>query len=220
MRGSHALNVEIDSAAIEMFIRCAANNIGIFKDFLQKYCQEFDVFQTQVSKKVLSNTQSTAKVAEEVIAEAFTPLHDRVINLALPRRDRKGSKRMRLKIIIAILQLIIEDADSSSQAGIHLNIIKSKLDTLCSEWKEDQIGISNLTQELGLLHLREENRETGTNFIPLFYFDKANKKLLVLEPTIYVVKEYNDSLLSDIVDELTENVKGELRMKQEKISLT
>lgn len=220
VRGSHALNVEIDSAAIEMFIRCAANNIGIFKDFLQKYCQEFDVFQTQVSKKVLSNTQSTAKVAEEVIAEAFTPLHDRVINLALPQRDRKGSKRMRLKIIIAILQLIIEDADSSSQAGIHLNIIKSKLDTLCSEWKEDQIGISNLTQELGLLHLREENRETGTNFIPLFYFDKANKKLLVLEPTIYVVKEYNDSLLSDIVDELTENVKGELRMKQEKISLT
>ena len=84
-----------------------------------------------------------SKSCRKVIAEAFTPLHDRVINLALPQRDRKGSKRMRLKIIIAILQLIIEDADSSSQAGIHLNIIKSKLDTLCSEWKEDQIGISN-----------------------------------------------------------------------------
>ena len=40
------------------------------------------------------------------------------------------------------------------------------------------------------------------NFIPLFYFDKANKKLLILEPTIYVIKEYNESLLTDIADEL------------------
>lgn len=65
------------------------------------------------------------------------------------------------------------------------------------------------------MHLREENRQTKTNFIPLFYFDKANKKLLVLEPTIYVIKQYNESLLIDIADELEKNVKNP--SKQERI---
>ncbi len=65
-----------------------------------------------------------------------------------------------------------------------------------------------------MLHLREENRQTGTNFIPLFYFDKANKKLLVLEPTVYVIKEYNESLLTDISDELEKNVKHSLEYRQ------
>ena len=219
-QGSQALNIEIDSEARAMFIRCAANNIGIFKDFLQKYCQEFSVYQTQTSKKILSNSSSTIKVAEEVIAEAYTPLHDRIINLAIPQRDRKDSKRMRLKIVIAVLRLIVEDADANSKIGIHLNTIKSKLDTLCREWEVDLINISNLTQELGLIHLREENRQTGINFIPLFYFDKANKKLLILEPTVYVLKEYNSSLLSDIADELEKSVKGSSEIEQQTLVMS
>ena len=59
-----------------------------------------------------------------------------------------------------------------------------------------------MTQELGVLHLREENRQTGVNFIPLFYFDKPNKRLLILEPTIYVVKAYDEKLLDGIASEL------------------
>lgn len=133
----------------------------------------------------------------------------------MPQRDRKDSKRMRLKIVIAVLRLIIEDNNGKTQNGIHLNIIKDKLDILCQEWMEDPIGISNLTQELGLIHLREENRQTGVNFISLFYFDKANKKLLVLEPTVYVLKEYNNTLLSDIADELEKNVKCSSEVEQE-----
>lgn len=81
------------------------------------------------------------------------------------------------------------------------------MDSLCSDWGEDPIGISNLTQELGLLYARKENKQTGTNFIPLFYFDKVNKKLLTLEPTVYVIKEYNKNLLKDIIDELEKSIK-------------
>jgi len=220
IRGSRALNIEIDPEAKDMFIRCAAKNIGIFKDFLQKYCQEFAVYQTQASKKMLSNASSTSKVAEEVIAEAFTPLHDRIINLAMPQRNRKETKRMRLKIVITILRLIVEEAVTEIQTGIHLSSIKNKLDILCQTWAEDLIGISNLTQELGLLHLREENRQTGVNFIPLFYFDKANKKLLILEPTVYVLKEYNDALLSEIADELEKSVKSAHEINQQAFTLS
>lgn len=206
-RGAAALNIEIDPEAISTFVRCSAHNIGIFKDFLQKYCQEFSVFQTQESKMRLFGKDSITKVADEVISEAYTPLHDRVVNLAMPQRERKDSKRMRLKIIIAVLQLIIEDESAKTQSGIQSHIIKEKLDSLCSDWGEDPIGISNLTQELGLLYVRKENKQTGTNFIPLFYFDKVNKKLLTLEPTIYVIKEYNKNLLKDIIDELEKSIK-------------
>lgn len=207
-QGAQALNVEIDADARSMFTRCASHNIGIFKDFLQKYCQEFSVYHTQQTRKVLTDIGATSKVAEEVISEAYTPLHDRIINLAMPQRERKESKHMRLKMIIAALRLIVETDASMTQSGIQLSAIKEKLDALCVVWQEDQIGISNLTQELGLLHLREENRQTGTNFIPLFYFDKANKKLLILEPTVYVIKEYNESLLADVADELEKNVRN------------
>lgn len=214
-RGEKALNIEIDSVAKSMFINSAAHNIGVFKDFLQKYCQDFSVYGTQSARKLLAREGSASKVADEVISEAYSPLHDRVVNLAMPQRERKESKRMRLKIIISVLRLIVEDDAVKTQAGIHLSAIKDKLDVLCDMWEEDRIDISNLTQELGVLHLREENRQTKTNFIPLFYFDKANKKLLVLEPTIYVIKQYNESLLIDIADELENNVKNP--SKQERI---
>ena len=127
---------------------------------------------------------------------------------------------MRLKIVIAVLRLIVEDADAKTKIGIHLNTIKSKLDALCQEWEEDLINISNLTQELGLIHLREENRQTGINFIPLFYFDKANKKLLILEPTVYVLKEYNNSLLSDIAGELEKSVKDSSEIEQQTLVMS
>lgn len=218
-KGEKALNISIDADTQALFMRCSAHNIGVFKDFLQKYCQEFSVYGTQASVKSLIKNGVADKAAGEVIAEAFTPLHDRIVNLAMPQRDRKDSKRMRLKIIIAVLKLIISDDTGVTQSGIPLSEIKSKLDFLCTSWMEDPIGISNLTQELGQLHLREENRQTGTNFISLFYFDKVNKKLLVLEPTIYVVKEYNASLLMDIADELEHNVKQDAEHEQQSFEL-
>ena len=206
-RGVKALNIDIDPEANELFIRCAANNVGIYKDFLQKYCQEFGVFKTQPMKKALYGSDSVRKVAEEVVSEAFTPLHDRLINLAMPQRDRKESKRMRLKIIIAILRLIVANDADKTQGGLSTTAIKNEMDILCQGLGEEEIAISNMTQELGVLHLREENRQTGVNFIPLFYFDKANKKLLILEPTIYVIKEYREDLLSEIALELENNIK-------------
>lgn len=213
-RGVKALNIEIDPEANALFVRCAANNVGIYKDFLQKYCQEFGVFETQSEKKVLYNSISARKVTNEVISEAFTLLHDRLVNLAMPQRDRKDSKRMRLKIIIAVLRLIVANIADKTQAGLSTTAIKSEVDMLCHSWGEEEIAISNMTQELGILHLREENRQTGVNFIPLFYFDKANKKLLILEPTIYVIKEYNEELLNDIAAELENNVRPHAEIEQ------
>ena len=43
------------------------------------------------------------------------------------------------------------------------------------------------------------------NFIPLFYYDKANKKVLVLEPTIYEIKSFDKAKISEITKELKES---------------
>lgn len=205
-KGEDALNIRLDSEAISFYERCCANNIGIFKDFLHKYCQEFGVYETQTTKKELIDSSSADKIAKEIIYEAFTPLHDRIVNLALPQREKKDSKHMRQKIVVAILQIIVNDEIGVTQNGISLSLIKETVDNLCVELNEDKIGISNLTQELGVIHLREENRQTGLNFISLFHFDKVNKKLLVLEPTIYEIKAYSNGLLTDIIEELKESL--------------
>ena len=137
------------------------------------------------------------------------PLHDRLVNLAMPQREKRDSKHMRQKIIISVLRLIITNSTTAT-SGLSLAAIKSEMDKLSEELQGEKIGISNLTQELGLLHQREENRQTGINYIPLFYFDKANKKLLVLEPTIYEINAYNQEMIKDIVHELVEGLENKV----------
>lgn len=212
--GENALNIKIDEDAIQLFIECSAHNIGIFKDFLQRYCQKFCVDKTEQHKRMLSDANSATETADEVIAESYTPLRDRAINLALPQRQRKDSKHMRQKIVIALFTLIYESDADKTQSGFSINDIKKEVDKISAQVGEESVGISNLAQELGIIHTREENRQTGKNFISLFYYDKANKRLLVLEPTIYEIKSYKPELIEDIAMELMDEL---LKINKEKL---
>lgn len=200
--GEEALNVKISEDIASLFIRCCANNIGIFKDFLQKFCQNSGVLETQKAHRILDDMGIATNAAEIVVKEAYSPLHDRLKNLATPQRVRKDSKQVRQKIVAAILQLIIQKDIHSTQSGLWANDIQKQINKICIAQHEDLVQSSNIIQELGYLHIREENRQTAQNFIPLFYYDKTNRKVLVIEPTIYVIKEYNCSLLQDILDEI------------------
>ncbi len=200
-RGEKALNVTIGADTKELFKKCCAQNIGIFKDMLQKYCQKCNIFQTSDNRVMLNNQEKTRETLEEIVKEAQIPLHDRLINLAKPQRERRESKHIRLKIIIAILRIISRDCESVS-TGIGISDIQKEVNTLCKKINEDKVDISNLAQELGMLHLREENKTAAGNYISLFFYDKANKKLLVLEPTIYLIKNYSVMEINSITDEL------------------
>lgn len=101
--------------------------------------------------------------------------------------------------------LILENNSIKVQSGFALSEVKDCMDKLSRIDGEEPIGISNLTQELGVIHEREENRDTNRNFIPLFYYDKANKKVLVLEPTIYEIKSFDKAKISEITKELKES---------------
>lgn len=213
--GEAALNIRIDEEAKQLFLRCCANNIGIFKSFLLKYCQNFEVFETDKKRKNLSGSIELNEVTQNVINEALAPLRDRILNLALPQREKKKSKRMRQKIVTAILELIIENDAKTAQNGFTLQQILSKVEKICKENGADVIGSSNIIQELGVLHLREENRQTVQNFIPLFFYDKNNRRLLIIEPSIYEIREYNSNLLQEIIDELnTQEESNELGQLQ------
>ena len=200
--GTQALNVTIPEDIAKLYIDCCAQNIGIFKDIMQKFCQKCGVYETQTTHRQLNDESCREYALAEVIEEAIIPLHDRIINLAMPQREKKDSKHIRLKIIIAILRIVAADRSSYSARGIEVNRIHEEVNHLCSKAGEEPVGISNLTQELGMLHLREENKQTKSNFIPLFFFDRANKKLLIIEPTLYLVKNYSVDMLEEITDEL------------------
>lgn len=200
--GKRALNIEITDEVVEMFKRCCASNIGIFKDYLQKFCQNNDVLETKTSRVILDDLDVAVNSANLVVKEAFSPLRDRLKNLATPQRTRRDSKQVRQKIVAAILRLIIRDDAQRTQNGLMVSELQAEIDSICESKGEALIQSSNVVQELGNLHIREENRQTSQNFIPLFYYDKTNRKVLVIEPTIYVIKEYSYSLLQDILDEI------------------
>lgn len=210
--GETALNIEIDQEAVDLFVECAAKNIGIFKDFLQRYCQKFEVQKTEKRKRMLVDATTATETLDEVVNESYTPLKDRATNLALPQRQRKDSKHMRQKIVIALFSLIYENDVEKIQTGFSINEIKDKVDKISDDVGEESVAISNLAQELGIIHTREENRQTGKNFISLFYYDKANKKLLALEPTIYQIRAYKPDLIESISAELKEEL---LKTKRE-----
>lgn len=200
--GEKALNIKISNENAALFKRCCANNIGIFKDFLQKFCQANNVYNTQKNLVYLGDENTAASATDMIVREAYSPLRDRLKNLATPQRDRKDSKHVRQKIVAAILMLIIQKDSASTQSGLNASDIQKKVENICASKNEPPIPSSNVIQELGNLHQREENRATTQNFIPLFYFDKTNRKILVIEPTIYVIKEYNCDLLEAILDEI------------------
>lgn len=200
--GEQALNISIERLITTRFIDCCANNIGIYKDLLQKFCQKCGITGTQKNLTYLNSTQAADEAINIMISEAYAPLHDRLKNLSTPQKKRRDSKDVRKKIVVAILRIIIQCDAQSTQTGLDANKIQNEVDKICKEQRTDAIQHSNVMQELVNLHLREENSQTGQNFIPLFYFDRTNRKLLVIEPTIYVIKACKCSLLQKIVDEL------------------
>ena len=202
--GERALNVSVGKDAQSRFKECCANNIGIFKTFLLKYVQSYGIYETQRQKVLLDDQQKLNYVMDEAIQEVYAPLSDRIKNLALPQRHRKDSKRLRMKIIIAILELIRDLNIDKTQNGIPFENIRQGVDRFCDRANENRIDISNIAQELGVLHEREENRQTGSNFIPLFYYDKANRKLLVIEPTLYEIRAYDINLIDRLITTVIE----------------
>lgn len=203
-KGEEALNIIIDPAARIQFKKCCANNIGIFKTFLLKFVQQYGIYRTQQEKVKLNNTEHLDIVMRDAINEVYVPLSDRLKNLALPQRNRKESKRLRMKIVISILQLIRDLDAKKMQNGISLEEIVIGINKLCDQSGENRISVSNITQELGVIHEREENRQTGGNFIPLFYYDRTNRKLLVIEPTLYEIKAYDIQLIENLINAIKE----------------
>ena len=203
-KGEYALNIKFSEEEIKLFCDSCANNIGIFKDFLESYCLKKEILKTQQQEVRLCDIRQAKEVVEEfVMQEAYNPLRDRIKNLSTPRKNKKDSKFMRLKIVNAILNLIGSQKIQQVREGIVLVDIMKEIDSICAQKGQEKLQLSNIVQELGLLHNREENIGAGENVIPLFYYDKANKKILVLEPLLYVLKVCNSNLLKQIADEIS-----------------
>lgn len=202
--GEKALNISFSDEIKESFINCSVNNIGIFKDIVQRFLISMMIEKTQKDTIILSDSEKAQKSIDQIAMEFFTPLRDRLINLALPQKKKNKSKHLRLKIVISILLLLKSQSANRVESGFSPTEIKHEIDILCKIKNEPTIDISNITQELGKLHLREENRQTKNNFISLFYYDKAKKKLLILEPTLYAIKAYNVELIDRLISDLHE----------------
>ena len=201
-QGEKALNIEFSNEVKDFFCEICVNNIGIFKNFLQMYCLKLNIEETQKSKKICDDIGLAKQIVEEYISyEALSPLSDRIKNLSKPRRMKKDSKKVRAKIVSAILELVIEYPISKVRIGIPAEEIVSEIEKKCKI-----VGLSlqksNILQELGLIHEREDNSTVGANAIPLFYYDKQKKMILILEPSFYVVKMYNQNSFKQIIEDI------------------
>lgn len=200
--GLKALNIEISNSILERFLGCSAHNIGIFKDILLRFCQINNVDKTELTLKELNDPSSAEEALTYAFEEAFFPLKDRLKNLSTPQRKRSDSRELRAKIVCAILRIILRNDSEAISSGISLDDIQNEVQEICRESNQRVIQASNITQELGILHTREENRQAGDNFVPLFYYNSTNRKLLVLEPTLYMIKAFSNCPLENLVNDI------------------
>lgn len=200
--GQSALNIKINENIIKKFIKQSVHNVGIFKAILLVFCAESGIYKTQRITRYLDDQNATNQALTTYFEEAFNPLRDRLVNLATPKRENTDSKHMRRKIVIALLKIIEESTLDDITKGIELDRVLSQIHMICSERGEPDLPNSNITQELGLIHTREENKQTQENFIPIFFYDTANRKVLVLEPTLYFIKMFHIKEYRQIIKEL------------------
>jgi endogenous inhibitor of DNA gyrase (YacG/DUF329 family) len=200
LMGEKALNITIDDRLEQSFIRCSVSNIGILKDIIMKFCLNSDVRETSKIIKCLDNANHANEALGSCYEEFNVSIRDRIVNLAKPKKTKSDSKYMRQKIVCAILRIMYQLDTKDVTKGINLQLIIDGVDKICAENGVATFQQSNITQELGIIHQREEMQNSGENFIPLFYYDGPNKKLLVIEPGLYMIKEYNPGALLDMVD--------------------
>ena len=144
--------------------------------------------------------------------------YSKLINIDVYKNEYKSySEPIKKNVLEKKYNELDESDEDETQAGFSITDIKKEVDKISAEVGEESVGISNLAQELGIIHTREENRQTGKNFISLFYYDKANKRLLVLEPTIYEIKSYRPELIKDIATELMDEL---LKINKEKMEIS
>lgn len=203
-KGEQALNINISEEILNYFISVSAGNIGIFKDVLGKFCYENGIERTQKTTVMLDDIKNAKELMKKhIMDEGYRPVKDRLKNLAKPARSRRESKKMRAKIVVSILTLLYEANNVTSiREGIKFEDIINEINNICSVKNSASLQQSNIVQELGILHEREESKGIGGNYIPLFYYDKSNKKLLVLEPYLYVLKLVDAELLKSIIEEI------------------
>lgn len=197
--GERALNINIAQNIQELFIKCGVNNIGILKSIVHEYCQICNIFETQKTNVLLKDMDKAKEALNKCYEEYFKPVSDRITNLARPKKAKKTSKAMRQRIICAILRIIKKEGVNEVIKGIPYENIQKELDKICKEKGIDKFLSSNVLQELGVLHTREENKSSKQNFIPLFYYDSHNKKLLILEPVLYMIKVYSEEGLEQLI---------------------
>lgn len=200
-QGEKALNIKFSEEIIQYSVGKCANNIGIFKDFLEQLCLSWDIHQTQKTIKTLNNLSSAQGIIQKYVTNEFiNPLRDRLRNLAIPSRVRKEAKHVRERIVLALLQLLIDKDVSVIRNGILLSDVLAQIEREYCYSSILKLSRSNIVQELGVLHKRGETRGAIGNFIPLFYFDKSNNKVFILEPNLFVIKSIFPQEISGFID--------------------
>lgn len=184
--GERALRIKIDNEIIQRFIKASGRNVGIFKSLLKNFCFLNDVLETQGSIIFLDRQDLAEAAIEQSFVEVIYPSIDRIHNLATSKKS--GKKGLRYYILRAILTLMAERNVDELVNGIALDDIVNKI----ISFNEETFQTSNIQQELGMLHLREETvyseGNSNPNFIPLFYYDSAAKKVLIVESALLASK--------------------------------
>lgn len=202
--GEKALNIEIDPSVKSGIISSFFSNIGIFKAFMQTYCSSCDVICTATGDFPQNVANDYKPIIEEMCKEAFEPLRDRIVNLASPQKKKSPALLIRLRIVLVTLKILLKSDTTLMEHGIAYDLIKQEVKKV---GRKNIENISNLKSELERIHEREENKGVKTNFIPLFFFDLTNNKLLILEPTLYMLKVNSPELIEKIITELQAEIK-------------
>lgn len=183
IEGENALKIKISDDIVNKFIDISGRNVGMFKSVLKSFCFRNKIFKTNDRFVQLSDTHISDQAIQKSYEEIITPAIARIHKLA---SMRSGSKGLRYYIVRALLDIMSNTNVEQIVDGIPFEqVIKT-----IKDYNEEGFQDSNVRQELGLLHLREETIDV--NYIPLFYFDSGKGKVLIVDSSLVAATRYDN----------------------------
>jgi len=180
-KGCDALNIEIGPDIIGIFRSNAFGNVGLFQEFLKRYCEECKVFETQSTRHVLTDQEAAQATLKARLDDQRNTLSNTLIGIAARSRTRDDAPDPLL--LPYYLARVIARADLDLlRAGVERKALLELLRSIHHRADKASIRPSDVTNLLNRLPSIQADLTP-----PLLYYDGNARRLRVVDTRQFFV---------------------------------
>jgi hypothetical protein len=187
-KGEGALNIEFAPGIRQQILESSFNNVGLLQRLAEKVCMEADVYESQLTKKVISDIDFLHRARGQVVSD-IRQRYSRIAGVFVEGMRADSV----LHLYGRLYNELIDAGDNELTNGISLKELLERIQAHAA----GEVGIrqSDLTQCLE----RIERLQAGRDITPLLVsYSKSLKMLFLNDREFLFYRQYSGDDLSDL----------------------